>query len=110
MVFGEIFQANKSIRVIELTLEFLLIFTGFKVTRQTRQPFSSTHCSRQEPSESTSSSLITLPLSLLPLISLAKLTALTFGVIIFVISFVEVMIIETSSHCRYLSCFPRLRS
>ena len=65
-----------------------------------RQSFSSANCSRQEHSESTS--LLTLPLSLLPLISFAKLTALKFGVIIFVHSFVEVMITVARNHYRHV--------
>lgn len=44
------------------------------------------HCSRQEPCKSTFISLLTLPLSLLPLISFAK-----FG---------EVIITEARIHCR----------
>ena len=73
-----------------------------------RQPFSSTHCSRQEPSESTSISLITFPLSLLPLISLAKLRALKFSFIILVTPFAEVNITKASNHWRYMSCSENL--
>ena len=100
MVISEILHSNKSVRVTQLTVESLFIFVRSKLYDS--QSFSFTHCSWQEPSESTSISLITLPLSLLPFISLAKLTALKFGVNILVTAFVEVIITEAKSHCRYM--------
>lgn len=79
--------------------------TGSKViTCRDKMPFHPTYCSRQEPSDSFSISLLTLPWSLLPLVSFAKLTALKCSIIIFVIAFVKVMITLVRNLCRYMLC------